>query len=303
MQTQEWLYARLYHVNHSHGEYLLTSFLPAWADEGQRFGAERWFFIRYVDPSGPHIRVRFQGRPDVLDNCYTTGNRLWQEMKRPRVPAEQIMRLHPRAEPAAWGRGHHRLSFGLYGREYHRYGASNSMELAENLFQHSSEFSLQAITTTGPDRLQRAQLAMNIMQGFTSSLSPTQQTRFWQFHWKYWTAALEDNPALMRQTERAAMHWRPILTERPTRSHPPDDALTTAATVFGRALTDGVRSALRTNANLNAHQLLLMHLHMTLNRLGYLPLEEAVLGRIAASQTPHITRPTGQADTTHGRKL
>lgn len=293
MADQEWLYARIHHTTHADGELLLTTFVPLWLHEGLHAGVQRWFFVRYADFGGPHLRVRFRGTPDALDDCYATGRRLWRTQAPQPTSGEGIERLHPTAEEFLPASGQRRLSFGLYGREHHYYGSPAAVEQAEELFEHSSEFCLDAVVRTGSDRRRRARIAVAAMQGCASALSPTQRERFWQFHWQHWTAALAGDPERLRQTEATVARWQPVLSEEPSLAPDGPDGgdISTVATGLGLALADGVRRALQADPVAVAHHLLLMQLHMTLNRLGFLPLEEAVLGRVAA-QAPALASKT-----------
>ncbi|MEV6318449.1 thiopeptide-type bacteriocin biosynthesis protein [Streptomyces sp. NPDC051776] len=294
MPAQEWLYARIHHRNHADGELLLTTLVPSWLHEAGRLGIRRWFFVRYADLSGPHLRLRFRGAPGALDDCYAAGRRLWVEHARRPPAQEAVERLHPMAEAAIPGSGQRRLSFGLYGREYDYYGAPAAVDIAEELFQQSSEVSLEAVARTAGDRAARARIAVDVMRGCLGDLGTAQRERFWRLHWQHWTGPLSGAPALMVQAEKTAARWRRRLGEDAcaAATAPGAAGLSAAATALGRALAEGVSRAMRADPGAVASRLLLMQVHMTLNRLGFLPLEEAVLGR-AAAQAPSTPAPRG----------
>ncbi|MEV0962057.1 lantibiotic dehydratase C-terminal domain-containing protein [Streptomyces sp. NPDC049910] len=315
MATEEWLYARVHHTGHRDGELLLADLVPRWVDAAEGAGVRRWFFLRYADASGPHLRVRFRGTPAVLDDCWEAGRALWKEHVPPPARGE-VRRLHPRAEEGLPGHGSRRLSLGLYGREHHYYGSPPAVDIAEEVFQASSELSLGAVRATGADRTARAHLAVRVMRSCLGTLGRRQRERIWQLHWGHWTGLLAGDPAWLRETERIAERWpaggRPSTGDREAEALPdaavtdgaaatdadagtacalPDTAATDAESVsalpaaadaLGRDLADGVRRALAVDSDAVASRLLLMQMHMTLNRLGFLPLEEAVLGRVAA---------------------
>ncbi|GFH33837.1 lantibiotic dehydratase C-terminal domain-containing protein [Streptomyces pacificus] len=310
MATEEWLYARVHHTGHQDGELLLADLVPRWVETAERAGVRRWFFIRYADASGPHLRVRFRGTPAVLDDCWEAGRALWKEHLPPPAGGE-VQRLHPRAEEGLPGRGSRRLSLGLYGREHHYYGSAPAVDVAEEVFQTSSELSLAAVRATGADRTARAHLAVRVMRSCLGTLGPRQRDRIWRLHWGHWTGLLAGDPAWLRETERIAERWPagagPFTGDQGAEARPapagaaasaspgagagpagPDagagrlSVLPAAADALGRDLADGVRRALAADPEAVASRLLLMQMHMTLNRLGFLPLEEAVLGRVAA---------------------
>ncbi|MBT2365431.1 thiopeptide-type bacteriocin biosynthesis protein [Streptomyces sp. ISL-10] len=287
MEAQEWLYARIHHCDHADGELILRQFVPPWSQQALRAGARKWFFVRYADMTGPHIRLRFHGSPRAMDECYAIARHLWRE-EAARTPARgEVERLHPRAEEVIPAQGQRRLSFGLYGREHAYYGQPAAVDIAEALFQASSELSLEIVAATGADRARRARLAVQVMRGCLGELGAAQRERFWRLHWQHWTAALGGDLAQLRQAEDIAAQWQPTLTEDAVADADRDESpLAVAAAELGRTLADGVRRALNADPAARASRLLLMQLHMTLNRLGFLPLEEAVLGRVAAQAPP-----------------
>lgn len=306
MAAEEWLYARVHHTGHRDGELLLTDLVPSWVEAAEHAGVRRWFFLRYADAGGPHLRVRFRGTPDALDGCWEAGRALWKEHVRPPDRGE-VHRLHPLAEAGLPDRGSRRLSLGLYGREHHYYGSPPAVDIAEEVFQASSELCLDAVRATGSDRTARAHLAVRVMRSCLGSLGRRQRERVWRLHWGHWTGVLAGDPESLRETERIAERWpeeaRPSTGDREAEARPVAasagagpasaplaasagagslSALPAAADALGRDLADGVRRALAVDPAAVASRLLLMQLHMTLNRLGFLPLEEAVLGRVAA---------------------
>ncbi|MFI0712203.1 hypothetical protein ACH4SK_16370 [Streptomyces inhibens] len=130
-----------------------------------------------------------------------------------------------------------------------------------------------------------------------SALAPVQRERFWRLHGQHWTAALGGDADRLRQTEETTARWQLLLAREPAADSPSggESVLSTAAAGLGRALADGVRRSLEADPGAGAHRLLLMQVHMTLNRLGFLPLEEAVLGRVAA-QAPSPPPSGGPTD-------
>ncbi|MDH2392163.1 thiopeptide-type bacteriocin biosynthesis protein [Streptomyces sp. HNM0663] len=274
MDTPEWLYARLHHTSHQDGELLLGTLVPDWAAAAERLGAARWFFIRYADADGPHLRLRFYGPPAAMDACWAAGRELWRRSDRRRTAPGEVRRLHPAAEDFTPRRGHRRLSLGVYSREHHYYGSPAATEIAEEVFQASSRAALATVAATGADRTARALLALEFLRACTGSLGPAQRSRVWRLHWRHWTAVLDGDPTGLGQAEESAARWRAA-----ARAGAADQAEPLVR--LAERVVDGVHRALAVDPEAVASRLLLMHMHMTLNRLGFLPLEEAVLGRAA----------------------
>jgi thiopeptide-type bacteriocin biosynthesis protein len=115
----EWLYAKLFTGTATADRVLCEDVAPL-AEEAVASGAaRRWFFIRYSD-GGWHLRLRFQGDPQVL-----------REVVQPRLEA-MAQRLIDSG--AAW-----KLQFDTYEREVERYGGAESIELAEEIFHRDSD--------------------------------------------------------------------------------------------------------------------------------------------------------------------
>lgn len=122
----DWLYAKLYHV-------------PAYEDDliGQAlsdFGAESWFFMRYVDPD-PHLRVRWYRQPDV----------------------QQVLRWGAKLVADGYCK---RFGLDTYDQEVERYGGVVGMELAEQLFHADSELVAELLR-------QRRTLDMSLLGVYT----------------------------------------------------------------------------------------------------------------------------------------
>jgi thiopeptide-type bacteriocin biosynthesis protein len=115
----EWLYAKLYTGTATADRVLCDEVAPLAAEAVASGAARRWFFIRYGDPAW-HLRIRFHGDPRQL-----------REVVQPRLE-EMAGRLIDRG--GAW-----KLQFDTYEREIERYGGSEAIELAEEIFYRDSE--------------------------------------------------------------------------------------------------------------------------------------------------------------------
>lgn len=121
----EWLYLKLY-TGKSTADQLLRELVHPVIKEARELGScNQWFFIRYGDPFW-HLRLRFQGSPDRLQ---TTLLPLISAAVEPFVAAGKV-----------W-----RLQIDTYEREVERYGGTEGILLAENLFHADSEAVLTII--------------------------------------------------------------------------------------------------------------------------------------------------------------
>ncbi|MFE7119400.1 lantibiotic dehydratase [Streptomyces sp. NPDC057654] len=132
-----WLYATLYSSAERQDELLtgpLRRFLaelPAPPDASG--GVDRWFFIRYADPH-PHLRLRLQGAPDLLNG-------------------RLLPRLHDLARElsdAGLARG---LRIDSYSPETERYGGTALLRAAEEVFHADSLLVLERLAAPTDDRI------------------------------------------------------------------------------------------------------------------------------------------------------
>jgi thiopeptide-type bacteriocin biosynthesis protein len=120
-----WLYLKLYCTPRSADELLLGVLAPFVAANRALLGC--WFFIRYNE-QGYHLRLRFQGEPQVLGGLMAElGRRLAVGHWAPLVQDYQA---------------------DTYRRELERYGAAQ-MELAERCFAAGSDWVLAALAGFG----------------------------------------------------------------------------------------------------------------------------------------------------------
>lgn len=116
----EWLYLKLYTGEATADRMLLETIQPFL--ETHRELWDRWFFLRYADPA-PHLRLRFQGRPEVLAGTL-------------------LPRLHQALQPLLAAGLCWKLQVDTYERELERYGGPVGMALAEQWFCIDSERTL-----------------------------------------------------------------------------------------------------------------------------------------------------------------
>ncbi|CAM5669462.1 hypothetical protein SANTM175S_05676 [Streptomyces antimycoticus] len=87
---------------------------------------DRWFFIRYADPAGAHLRLRFHGDPATLHGELLPGVLDW---------VEQLRDLRLAGAFIIDG----------YEPETHRYGGHEALDAAETVFHHDSVAALEQL--------------------------------------------------------------------------------------------------------------------------------------------------------------
>lgn len=127
----DWLFAKFYAPYDQLTRVLVTD-LADLIEMAENSGlARRWFFLRYSDPE-PHLRVRWQGEPDLL-----------------------LRHLLPQVTDFAAqlvGAGRvNSLVIDSYDRELDRYGGPSGLEVCEDLFHADSSAVRSLLSLTGVD--------------------------------------------------------------------------------------------------------------------------------------------------------
>ncbi|MGH3871138.1 MAG: lantibiotic dehydratase [Pseudonocardiaceae bacterium] len=113
-----WLYLKIYGARRTQDD-LLREQIPQLVAAAAEGGADRWFFIRYTDSDGHHVRLRLHGESDRLWSgvARTTGAMLLDWQRQGLVSAHQVDQYAPELE---------------------RYGGTQAQQAAEELFERDS---------------------------------------------------------------------------------------------------------------------------------------------------------------------
>jgi thiopeptide-type bacteriocin biosynthesis protein len=115
----EWLYLKVYGSRRDQDE-LLRDHVPPLVRLARDHGADRWFFIRYSDHEGQHLRLRWHGEPDALWGKVLPGlGARLRQLQDQRVA------------------GHYVID--EYDPELERYGGPDALTAAERVFEADSE--------------------------------------------------------------------------------------------------------------------------------------------------------------------
>ncbi|WP_409464356.1 lantibiotic dehydratase C-terminal domain-containing protein [Amycolatopsis sp. GA6-003] len=268
MTGTEWWFARLYPGTPS-GMDAAVAGAGAWARQTARdIDADCWYFIRYVDPTGVHVRLRLRAHPDALDELAERTGPL-QEIVSSAAPSAP--RLLPEAGTLDLA-GPAGIRLGVYEPEVDKYGAGHLPD-AERCFQESSELLLDLNAPARPANGARTALAVHLMRRAAAAALPAGEIGgFWAHHRSYWGNALRAL-RLPKDTLRSRVA---AITLELDRAAPPAaelDRISEWSTLLARRISAAGPA--------RRQHLLFHHVHMTLNRLGYLPAEEALLGFVA----------------------
>lgn len=291
MDKPEWWFVRLYTGGFVGADAMISELIPPLVAHARELGIHRWFYIRYMDASGPHIRLRVKGTREVLDVMESGYRELISDLETALAQGEHT---HPFVVPVDEARYLGAASIGgsgaLYEPEYTKYGGPHGVELAEQLFEFSSDLGVWA---TGrfdktPDRagLTALLLSDTVHSGLAASrhlgVPPgSDWDGYWAHHLTWWTADFGAHAPRVRQTlvsgaETKMPHVRAQM-----------DRLAAMPSVTGwrrnwrAAVHRYVVRAATESVHLTPMHLIFHQGHMMTNRLGFLPREEALLGQYA----------------------
>ncbi|MEU3521601.1 lantibiotic dehydratase [Streptomyces sp. NPDC006654] len=180
-----WLYLKVYGAEQRQDE-ILTEYVPRLLAEGGP-GVRRWFFVRYRDPA-PHLRLRlYTGTPEEAAQLLPAIGSWADELRAARLSA--------------------RVTLDTYDPEVERYGGSEAMALAEEMFHADSESVLQQVRARREQPLDVDPLLltalnyMDILRHLNTADHGGQGPA-----WLLKTRVSADGQAVFRPLRRAAVH-------------------------------------------------------------------------------------------------
>ncbi|MEA2688523.1 MAG: hypothetical protein QOD51_1130 [Candidatus Eremiobacteraeota bacterium] len=274
MTPRVWVYARVYvHDRPEMLDWLVIAALPRIRE---RLGGARWFYLRYFDETGTHLRVRFEVPAAEAD---IARNMLADELTVPYARLDRegfggfgwfLPLVHPPRMP---GRVQTDVVMDTYVPEHGTYGDAE-MTVAEDLFHRSSELAtaeLQDRRVAGAAYAKSA--ALGYMEAVRETFAPhANEEAFWTDYREFWlgpnvAGAEKWRTLFVRQAERALAAGSIAPAPSP-RVDAWRGALRDAAARYGgRARALAVRP----------------FIHLTNNRLGITYLEESYLAQLLLS--------------------
>lgn len=280
--TDPWLYLRIY-VDGGFWEieHLLGNVVPEIVGAG---GFDRWFFLRYIDPAGLHLRLRLRACDPGLESrtlavlAARAAEPITRGSHRP-----TIMPPVAHAAPYLMGTAARGSAVvrDVYEPEIERFG-SRGMDCAERVFQTSSEVTLDILAAERRAGASRKSAALALMWETWRAFDPADAATFWDDYAAYWLARspglLErSRPTFLAKAEALAAKGVSVLAARTSK------AVERWATAVQCAAGELARYDEIAAKDLACH-----FIHLTNNRLGLMPIEEAyfatLLGHIAARE-------------------
>ncbi len=269
-----WLYYKAYTGARPGAiEQLVADTIPAVLAEP--LDVKRWFFVRYTDEGGGHLRLRMRVAPEAHEAIERV---LHDGLKRLDNAAFPLYR--PAVDPLLFGippvaDGQPRIEKAVYEPETDEFG-SEAMEIAESLFETSSRLAVQIVTAERAGRCSRKTLAPILMRDALRALAPGTPAEFWRKYAHHWLLYRPDwiaawLPRFEKKHSALAAASVAVIA--------PDDALSDEA----RGMVASWRAALENAAAAYAavskrpsgRELAFRFMHLMNNRLGFYLAEEA----------------------------
>lgn len=198
-QRTEWLYFKIYPLRLELLDAVICSIVVPACEEVRSCGAlASWFYIRFYDESGWHIRLRLKVLASLSERLQTEIQTFIIKMlsqlslsSSEVLEQEEIMAL--KAAP--------HVSIQLYEPEYEKYGGSTGVAIAERLFAASSELAVKYLMYNHSDLNNILFIAIVIMQDMLDVVYKDAQKRryFLQYYLWYWTNQNQSDSAKMRE--------------------------------------------------------------------------------------------------------
>lgn len=296
-KDHEWLYVRLYPGTASKMDLAISTIVAPAVQVGNRIsGIDRWFYIRYVDHWGPHVRLRFRGRPTSITTLYGELRSLIDEKLHEVAahPAPQVIRRIVPTYGIASDTGV-AAYIDFYEPELDKYGGRIGVDVAEKLFQVSSEVSLEFIEYPISTMVAVAILLMTLT--VKTMLPDRPLNEFWDHYAWYWTRQYNKHATDFRRSLYAAASRRVGLTQSCCREILSSDW-------FLRRLQKYQTAVLVAKQELEAHSVptpietqCLNYVHMMNNRLGFTPEEEVYLALLSSLSKVDLMPPIQRLST------
>lgn len=259
-----------------------TQLLPLVNQLSKYIEVKKWFFIRYIDQNGPHLRFRVK----VLKKDWKKAIEFVND-KKPSIISYiknlshvKTRRLIPLKRKSPFMQTYVDVKLGLYDPEVKKYGGVEGMKYGESLFYISSKIVGEYISSINEQKIDRFELALVFMQELieVAGLSLRDAHQFMSRYLMYWSG----NPAkqnLASEFLAQASHKKEYVNQvlKNGESHVKNDYFHLYRDTFKELieLVDHSEVIQQTKLNVLFH-----YLHMMNNRLGVWPIEEAYLSAL-----------------------
>lgn len=283
--SPEWWSANLYVEQKDALDFVVARAAPWLGAVAAEIGAQRWFFVRYFDMRGHHLRLRVRAQPESIDDLCEragelvalarvgTGDRVAPSF----IPDPMIPDIL--SCPAFVTR--------VYAPEYVKYGGVSGIEVAEALFTWTSSWYVANQTLDVPRFPDRAAFALALGREINRVLPAGAGDRLWPAHFRRWGQRLRGlGPVTGEGVEsvrnRVRAELEPMVTTHQL-----------GAEGVAAQIVDSLAAMSGRLQEVKPLNVLLDYFHMEMNRIGLNPVEECIVGTLVNGrpQAPSRTVP------------
>lgn len=259
--------------------------------QAQVLRAARWFYTRSVEPSGVQVRLHILGEPGTIERLQAVHRVLLNRNESTLAVLPSRQSLSTPISSSYYLRavedGDPQLEAELF-----KYGGVEGLQLAEEVFELSSE-----LAAWGTQRFARMHnrsafaalilfdSARSMMKGPRSASWPDRRRISWDYYWdshlKTCTPDLGLRGAAVREAMANQVNAKAPAFQGLMAATAAESAVHNWRRRWFRTLDTYLYRADKARVSRSAQHLTVHQAHMTLNRLGFTPREEAVLGLYA----------------------
>lgn len=291
MREFDWVYYNIY----SGSILKLDNFVeklvkPVVAEVKKKFTIDNWFFIRYFDETGAHIRLRFlvdqNEFAEIIDYLEVELN------AKARTLVHEVNEVPKRILPINLGGTSHgnessaRAELSLYEPEYKKYGGIIGTELSEKLFSSSSELVIKIVAAINNNNIDRFFLGIRLMEKIIQIQIPNdvEKYEFLERYIDYWAREnMRSQSTLSEKFKQAAQSRKQLMENlnKMTFEQEIEEAISEYI-IFHEAIFKKIVSY--PEIEVESHEFCFNYIHMMNNRLGIWPIEEAYLAALLLAE-------------------
>ena len=254
-------------------------------------GYDRWFFIRYLDDLGAHVRLRFRLTRDypkdkgyfaaaVRSMCHKGLVALAQYPPTDYRP----MVLPPGFDPEIVPDAIVNIVEDKYEPEYDKFGGVLAMPIAEETFEASSEVALSVLKDESMGKYSRKTIAPCLMNFAIEAFEPLEETHlFWSEYSYFWLGGHTSTAEEWRK--RFEIRYSQLqdqnipiispMTELPVEARKPLEQWLKQLRITTKAYNE-----LESTSQVTSASLAFQFIHLMNNRIGISTFEEAYLATL-----------------------
>ncbi|ANB62154.1 thiopeptide-type bacteriocin biosynthesis protein [Anoxybacteroides amylolyticum] len=281
--NQEWVYYNIYPSNSSLMDFVVEDIVRnAYLEVGKITEISKWFFIRYQDHSGTHVRLRFLVSVQSVNEVIEILEKLFEEKlsKISRITQYEPKRLVPIKSSQHFNNGQEsRFELALYEPEIDKYGGETGLSISEELFQYSSEICLDVTPGIIDGTLDRFIIGLKYMnESLQANFEHTDAILdFLEKYIAYWSGehyssigTIYKKNFIQSAKKRVAL-TKNIIEQGYHRMNFKN---------YANSLKSVIDRISAVNGEKKTSDLLFHYMHMMNNRLGIWPIEEAYLAAL-----------------------